>query len=367
MHTIFEPFLLHQHRLKNRLAVTPMSRVSATEQGVPATDMEDYYEAFARGGFSLIITEGVYTDLLASRSYQHQPGIVTPEQVNGWRRIVRKVQSHGALLICQLMHAGALSQHLAHTWGPSAVQPPGRKMPEYGGEGAFPLPKEMTLEEIALVKQGFINAALLAYTAGFDGVELHAANGYLLDQFMTGYTNLRSDSYGGTVANRFRLIAEIIDGIRKVVPAGFLTGLRLSEGKVNDLRYRWPEGAAMARAVLAEAAKVRPDYIHIAAETGNWERECLYEDGTSFPGLAKQMTGAPVIANGGLHDPALSGKVLSEGHADLIALGRAAIACPEWPLLMEQGVAPRAFHPGMIKPSATLAHTKRVIGEGMPC
>ncbi|GAA0523964.1 oxidoreductase [Chitinophaga japonensis] len=359
---IFEPFELRGHRLQNRLVVTPMSRVSATPEGVPTSLMQTYYEAFAKGGFSMIITEGVYTDSVAAQAYPLQPGLVTPAQTQGWWQITQKVKQHGTLFIAQLMHAGAISQHTQHTQAPSAIQPLGHKMPEYGGgDGPFPLPRAMTPEDIATARQGFISAAQQAKAAGFDGVEIHAANGYLPDQFLTDYTNTRQDAYGGTMANRFRIIAEIIAGIRAVAPATFIIGLRLSEGKVNHLHYRWPGGAATARALLAEVAQAQPDYVHIAAELGNWRRECLYDDGTSFTSLAKEIVQVPVIANGGLHQPALAREVLTGGHADLLALGKAAIANPDWPARIQRGESTLPFHPGMIKPSAGIAHTWQVM------
>lgn len=361
-HKIFDPYALQQHVLRNRLVVAPMSRVSATAAGVPTPVMEDYYEAFATGGFGMIITEGIYTDNIASQGYPLQSGIVTPQQVQGWQTIAHKVKQQGALIIAQLMHAGALSQHLIHTWAPSAVQPLGLRMPEYGGgDGPFNFPRAMLLEDIVTVKQGFVQAAQQALAAGFNGVEIHAANGYLLDQFITDYTNLRQDDYGGSITNRFRLIAEIIAAIRAVVPSEFIIGLRLSEGKVNNLRYRWPDGAVTASALLQEVAKAKPDYVHIAAESGNWERDCMYADGSSFTSLAKQIVQVPVIANGGLHEPTRANKVLEEGHADLLALGKAALANSDWPLRVQRGGNTIAFHAGMIKPSASIIHTRTVI------
>lgn len=357
-HPIFSSFTLQQHQLKNRLAVAPMSRVSANSAGVPSPDMQAYYHDFAAGNFSMIITEGIYTDAFYSQSYPLQPGMVSIEQVNAWKGIVEKVKQEPVLFIAQLMHAGSISQSLSTTVAPSAVQPLGKKMPEYGGgEGAFPLPAAMTEDDIKVTVAGFVQAALHAWQAGFDGIELHAANGYLLDQFVTGYTNLRNDAYGGSIPNRLRIIREIIQGIRAQTPASFLVGLRLSEGKVNNLLYRWPEGAVMARKVLQEVAAIQPSYIHIAAETGHWKRECLYADGTSFSGLARSITGLPVIANGGLSDLDIADEVLSNGHADLLAIGKAALADPHWPRHILNGKTIRPFHPRLIKPSATIAHT----------
>ena len=120
-------------------------------------------------------------------------------------------------------------------------------MPAYGGEGEFPLPEAMTPEDIRWVVQGFAEAARNASRAGFNGVEIHGANGYLIDQFLTDYTNVRNDPYGGSIENQVRIVHEIIGEIRKAVPKNFIIGLRLSEAKVNNLSYRWPEGAARAR------------------------------------------------------------------------------------------------------------------------
>ena len=358
----FTPFQLGRYQLGNRFVVTPMSRVSATPGGVPTANMQTYYEAFALGGFSMIITEGIYTDAVAAQAYPLQPGLVTRAQQQGWKQITERVRQHGTVFIAQLMHAGAISQCMANTQAPSAIQPLGQKMPEYGGgEGSFPLPHAMKEGDILTVKEGFVQSALHAHAAGFDGVELHAANGYLLDQFLTDYTNTRSDLYGGSITNRFRLIAEIIEAIRGVVPADFIIGLRLSEGKVNNLRYRWPNGAATARELLEEVAKAKSDYIHIAAETGNWAREAMYADGSSFTGLAKEITGLPVIANGGLHQAELAQQVLEQGHGDLLAIGKAAIANPDWPIRMQRNESIVHFHPGMIKPSANIEHTWKVL------
>jgi 2,4-dienoyl-CoA reductase-like NADH-dependent reductase (Old Yellow Enzyme family) len=354
-HKIFNPFTLLHHRLKNRLLVAPMSRVSATNEGVPTDAMRRYYASFAKGGFAAIITEGLFTDLKYSRGYPNQPGIVTSSQIDKWREITDSVKEQGGIFICQLMHAGALSQSSQKTIAPSAIQPVGKKMPEYGGgEGAFPFPKEITTEEISKTIAGFVQGAINAYEAGFDGAEIHAANGYLLDQFLTDYTNNRSDRYGGSVENRFYIIKEIIEGIRQQVPAHFVIGLRLSEGKVNNLFYRWPEGATMAKEFLAEVKKITPTYIHIAAESGNWKRDCLFSDGTSFSGLAKSIVEVPVIANGGLDNLEMADEVLQGNHADLISLGKAALADANWPERIRNGEPISPFYPQLIKPSAAM-------------
>jgi len=358
-HPLFNSFQLGSSFLANRTVVAPMTRNSATAEGVPTVDMQEYYTDFARGGFGIVITEGVYTDTIASRCNPNQPGIVTAAQKQGWAQVVKQVKQYPSLFICQLMHAGALSQHLAHTIAPSAVQPIGSQLTDSGGKGSFLLPKEMDEQDIALARQGYVHAAVAALEAGFDGIEVHAANGYLPDQFLTAYTNLRTDNYGGSFENKFRFIAEIITAIRQATSPGFIIGLRLSESKVNDLRYRMPGGAADATEIVTEAAKVSVSYIHIAAEGGKWERECRYADGSSYNSIAKKITGVPVIANGGLHDLEKARFILEEGHGDLISIGRAALADPAWPQKMQEGKSPVPFHKNMISPDLSLEHTQR--------
>ncbi|CCH53079.1 NADH:flavin oxidoreductase/NADH oxidase [Fibrisoma limi BUZ 3] len=361
--SFFDQTALGNHRLKNRFVVAPMTRISATSEGVPTNDMGDYYEAFAAGGFAMILSEGTYTDAIASICSPGQPGIVTHQQLKGWQKITTRVRRHGAVFLCQLMHAGALSQTLTETIAPSAIKPVGKQSASSGGCGTFPTPRTMTTADIKLAVEGYKNAALNAVDAGFDGVEIHGANGYLPDQFITRYTNTRTDEYGGSVENRFRFIAEIMAAVRAVVPAHFIVGLRLSEGKVNNLAYRWEEGADMARALFAEVKKAAPDYLHIAAEGGGWVRECVYADGSSSTGIARQILACPVIANGGLHDPVLAKYVLSEKHGDLLAIGRYAIANPDFPKKLLTGEELIKFDKRMIAPSISLANTRAYFEE----
>ncbi|MBO9727985.1 MAG: NADH:flavin oxidoreductase [Chitinophaga sp.] len=360
-HPIFQPLQWLEHPLKNRLAVAPMSRVSASADGLATADMVDYYTQFAKGGFSMVITEGNYTDEIASKGYCHQPGLISPAHAAAWQPAVTQVKANGALIIAQLMHAGALSQYAGETLAPSAVQPTGVKMVQYGGTGAYPFPQAMSQEDIDIAKNGFVSAAKMAVLAGFDGVELHAANGYLLDQFLTPELNVRNDQYGGNTHNRFRIIAEIMQAIRAIVPAHFLVGIRLSEGKVNDLKYRWTAGATMAIEILEEVRNTAPDFIHIAVQSGEWERDSFYADGTNYAALAKQITGAIVIANGGMHQLTRAARVISESHADLLAIGKAALADPAWPLHALNGTTALPFHPDMLWPEATIQHTQKVI------
>jgi len=346
--------------LRNRLAVAPMSRVSATDDGLATGRMMSYYREFARGGFGIVITEGTYTDEDASQGYDRQPGIANQRQAKSWAAVASAIANAGSLAIMQLMHAGALSQRRSRTEriiAPSAVQPLGEMMPEYGGSGPYRLPTAMTAGDLAQVHEGFVAAAARARRAGFHGVEIHAANGYLLDQFITEYTNLRADEYGGSPSGRIRYAAEIVAAVRKSVPADFVIGVRVSEAKVNDFNYRWPGGAAEAETIFTALAEAGANYIHMAGE-GRGFRKSVSGQQEPMTALAKRITGLPVIANGGLHDPDLADAAIQGGHADLIALGRAALATPDWPLRIAKSEPVVAFDERMISPSASIENTE---------
>lgn len=361
-HPALEPVTLAGAKLANRLAVAPMTRVSAGEDGTPTEAMNRYYSAFAEGGFGLVITEGTYTDTQYSQGYFFQPGIVSEKHVEAWRPIAESIHAGGARAVMQLMHAGALSQgnrYRTDTAGPSAVRPKGQMMPEYGGSGAWPTPRAMSDDDIETAVQGFAAAAVNARRAGFDGVEVHAANGYLLDQFLTDYTNLRDDSYGGQVSHRIRLTAQVVERIRALVPdEGFVLGVRLSQTKVNDFQYRWA-GADDARVVFTSLADAGADYLHIASEGRDWIETARLDDGDTITALAKKVTGLPVIANGGMHDLDQAAQLLEGGHADVLSLGRGALANPDLPNKVAGGHELETFDHAMLQPRASLENAEQ--------
>ncbi|WP_219417762.1 oxidoreductase [Pseudonocardia nigra] len=364
------PVRLGGHELPNRLAVAPMARVSARADGVPTDEMADYYGAYADGGFGLVITEGNYTDAEHSQSYDFQPGLVTAEHVAGWQAVTGRVHGAGALMIAQLQHAGALSQgnpYRGGTVGPSPVRPLGEMMRAYGGSGPWPVPHELTTREIGRIVEGFVAAATHARDAGFDGVEVHAANGYLLDQFLTDYTNRRSDAYGGPIGRRVRLTAEVIAAVREAVGGGgFLVGVRLSQTKVNDFAYRWAGGQHDAEIVFSAVAEAGADYLHVASEGRNWLDTALLDGGTTITAVARRVSGLPVVANGGMHDPRQAEHVLADGHADLLSLARGALANSDLPRRLAAGAPLEPFDRAMLAPRVTLANARawRLAADG---
>jgi 2,4-dienoyl-CoA reductase-like NADH-dependent reductase (Old Yellow Enzyme family) len=356
-HKVLESVQIGRVHLKNRLSVAPMTRVSATADGTPTARMIEYYRAFAVGGFGLIVTEGTYPDDRFSQGYFNQPGIVTRSHVDGWRWVTDAVHEAEGVIFLQLMHAGALSQCNQTTIAPSAVKPLGAKMPEYGGTGEFPIPKAMSRLDLQQTVESFANAASRAEGAGFDGVEIHAANGYLLDQFLTTYTNQRTDEYGGKIGNRVRFLSDVARALRDAVSSSFVVGIRVSQTKVNDLHYRWPGGKEDCEVIFPQLAAAGIDYFHVASEGRNWLETATIAEGLTITKLARRLTHVPVIGNGGMHELSLAEMVLSCGHADIVSLGRGALANPNWPNRLRNGRTFSQFEHSMIQPKATIENT----------
>jgi 2,4-dienoyl-CoA reductase-like NADH-dependent reductase (Old Yellow Enzyme family) len=343
-------------KLANRLAVAPMTRVTASADGVPTEMMAHYYARFARGGFGLVITEGSYIDQAHSQAYEYQPGLAEDAQANGWRAVVRAVHAAGGKAFAQIQHAGALSQgnrYRSETIAPSEVRPRGEQMKFYRGQGPYPVPRAMSEQDIADVIASFAAAAVRAVdVAGFDGVEIHGANGYLLDQFLTDYTNLRTDRWGGDIARRVALSVEVVKAVRGAVGDRAPVGIRISQGKVNDFAHKWAEAEAGAEAVFGALADAGVDYLHVT-EFEAW-RPAFGGEGDSLAALARRHApGVAIIANGNLHDPARAVAMRQAG-ADMVALGRGALSNPDWPHRVTERADLAAFDPSVLAPIADI-------------
>ena len=352
---LFEAGRIGEIGTKNRFVTSPMTRTSAEPDGVPSELMKEYYAAYAKGGFGVVVTEGTYTDLKSSQGYFNQPGIATDRQVEGWKPIVEAVKINGARFIQQLMHAGALSQGNPHTdepIGPSAFQPLGEQLPHYGGQGPYAIPRKMSLEEIAETVEAIADAARRSIDAGFDGVEIHGGNGYLCDQFLTDYTNQRTDEYGGSLENRLRFPCDVVRAVVDAVGDKAVVGIRISQMKVNNFTHVWEGGADDAATIFQEIANAGVHYIHVATRNV----EPVFDTDIPLAGFARQ-SGATVVANGSMNDPDQASSVLRDGHADFVAIARGALADPSLPRKIETGEMPIPFDPGMIMPKTTIKNT----------
>lgn len=353
---LFRPLRLGPLEVRNRVAVAPMTRVSATPEGEATPRMAAYYAEYADGGFGLVISEGIYTDTAHSQGYLNQPGLATPTQQASWRPVTSAVHAAGGRIFAQLMHAGAQGQDNPYTGGetvgPSAVAPKGEKAARYGSAGAYAVPKALSAAEIDTVVEGFAEAAQRADDAGFDGIEIHGANGYLVDEFLSGYFNHRDDDYGGTPEARARLAARIVARVKEATGGRIPVGIRLSQIKVSDPDYRWldeDEAAAIFGAVVTAGA----DFVHISEVDAL--RPAFGEHGPSLASLAKLYLEVPVIVAGGLAEPERAARMVFAGDADVIALGKGALADPHWPRHVRTGTPPVPFNPELFSNGPTLA------------
>ena len=345
---------------KNRFAVAPMTRITATDDGRATETMARYYERFARGGFGTVITEGIYPDQAFSQAYLYQPGISDDAQATAWKSVVVGIKAHGARAVAQLMHAGAISQgnrFRDHTVGPSAIQPKGTQLAFYHGKDRYALPTEITVEQIAEAIAGFADAAERAVRiAGFDAIEIHGANGYLLDQFLTDYTNTRTDRWGGSTQRRLQLTLDTFKAVRAKVGPDVPVGVRISQGKVNDFQHKWLGGEADAELIFGSLADAGADFIHVT-EFEAWQ-PAFAGGRNSLMRLAKRF--APkvtVLANGSLHDVAQAAAALNDG-ADIVTIGRGALANPDLPNRLAKQAPLNSFDPAVLGPIANIKETE---------
>ncbi|MDU0200849.1 NADH:flavin oxidoreductase [Paenibacillus sp. MAH-36] len=337
--------------LKNRAVVAPMTRISAEMNGNATDRMARYYESYAAGGFGLVITEGTYTDEEYSQGFSFQPGIANVGHVEAWKQVTEAVHAKGGKIIMQIAHTGALSHYPKGTVAPSAVKPIGELSPAFGAEGEYATPKELTLEEIKAIIASMAEAALRAEQAGFDGVEIHAASGYLLDEFLTDFTNLRQDEYGGSTENRVRFVTEVIRAVKEKVSQRFVVGVRISQAKSNHFTHKWANGEEDARIIFGAIGEEKPDYIHTVEY--NAHAPAFGDSGSTLAELAKKYGNTTVIANGQLDQPEDAERALEAG-SDLISLGKAALANHDWVFKAEKGLPMESALENILGPTPNL-------------
>jgi len=339
----------------NRFTVAPMTRTSADEHGVPTAIMGDYYERFAKGGFGLVITEGVYTDDRAAQGYVNQPGIINAAQADAWRGIVERIHAHGSKAIMQLMHSGAQMQHsnfVDQPIAPSVVQPKGEPLSLYGDVPGWLTPKEASLSDLEHALNGFVASAKRAEEIGFDGVELHAANGYLLNEFLSTHFNQREDEFGGSLDKRIAYVERVVRAVRSAVSDDFVVGIRIGQITVTDNDYQWPEGEAAAVRLVRVLAEAGVDFIHTTDTTVDRKPFADGSDRTLAEVVAAE-TNVGLIINGGIDESNYADYAAQFPNA-LLALGKKALANPDFPERFKNGGTITDLDFQMLLPKATL-------------
>jgi 2,4-dienoyl-CoA reductase-like NADH-dependent reductase (Old Yellow Enzyme family) len=319
MTNIWSPIEVGSMGLPNRMAMAPMTRSRAHPDGTPSALAIDYYAQ--RAGLGLLITEGTQPSE-DGQGYLNTPGIHTTAHVEGWRKIGAAVHEAGGHLFIQLMHVGRMS-HPANTphgrkpVAPSAVAP-GVNMFTAHGLVPIPEPRAMTREDIATTTRDFAAAARRAIEAGADGVEIHGANGYLLQQFMAPNANLRDDEYGGNIENRIRFTLEVTRAVVGAIGAE-RTAIRLSPGGSLGGLDEGPEGPELYRRLVAELNSLGLAYLHLV-QTG---------DETLLADLRKAWSGVLMVNRAGLGRERI-GQDVAAGLADMESYGQMVLANPDF-------------------------------------
>jgi 2,4-dienoyl-CoA reductase-like NADH-dependent reductase (Old Yellow Enzyme family) len=342
--------------MPNHFALAPMTRTSANADGTPNTLMADHYERYARGGFGLVITEGTYTDTESSQGYGNQPGLIYNAQIEGWKTIVERVHAAGSKIYTQLMHAGAQFQANRYTdqpLGPSEIAPKGAPLGFYGDQKVWQVPGAMNDADIQTAIAGFAQSAKNAKAAGFDGIEIHGANGYLLNQFLSTHFNKREDSYGGSLENRLRLSVEIIRAVRHAVGEGYPVGIRLSQGTVTDPDYQLPEGAEGFRQVVEAVRDAGADFVHTT--DGDVNRQHFASGPGSLASVAQEVDGVDLILNGGIDETNYT-DVATQYPGALLAIGKKALANQDFVQRLKDGKEIADINFEMLQPKATISN-----------
>lgn len=345
---LFQPFELGSLRLPTRVVMAPMTR-SFSPNGVPTDAVVDYYRRRAAAGVGLIITEGTTVGHAAANGYPQVPRFYGEDALAGWKRVVDAVHAAGGRIVPQLWHVGNVRR---------LGTEPDASVPGYG-----PMEKRkdgnvvvhgMTQQDIRDVIGAFAQAARDAKAIGMDGVEIHGAHGYLIDQFFWEGSNQRSDEYGGSLANRSRFAVELVQAVREAVGPDFPIIFRFSQWKQQDYTARLVQSPEALGEFLAPLVEAGVDIFHCSTRRF-WEPEFEGSD-LNLAGWTRQLTGKPTITVGsvGLDGEFLQFMVktdkvaqpagiegllerLNKAEFDLVAVGRALICDPEWAVKVREG------------------------------
>ncbi len=329
MSKLFSAYDLAGLKLSNRLVMAPMTR-ARTQDTVPDELTALYYRQ--RAGAGLIISEGAPVSE-EGRGYLYTPGLYNDEQRDGWKRVTEAVHEEGGRIFAQLWHVGRLSHTSLQPNGQAPVGPTSDRaegamafaLDEQGNPGQVPAstPRALSIDEIKRITKDFVSAARLAIDAGFDGVEIHGANGYIFEQFINAGLNRRTDKYGGIIENRLRFLLETLDAISSAIGISKV-GVRISPfGRLNDLQP-FPDEATTWVRLAEELDARRPAYVHLSDQLSLGAANLPEGFAKSF---CEQYRGTLIAAGGFEKDSAE--RALDAGELDLIAMGRGFIANPD--------------------------------------
>lgn len=322
---LFEPVTIGAWNLKTRTAMAPMTRCFADDQtGVVGEDVAAYYRKRAADGIGLIITEGIVVSP-RGKGNPGVPGLYSQEQIEGWKKVTHAVHEEGGTIIAQIWHVGRLSHHeIAGNLppqAPSAIAAEG-SVPRF--RKPYDTPEAMTMDDIQELIGQYAQAARNARKAGFDGVEIHGAHGYLIDQFNSDVSNHRTDRYGGDLAQRLTLMKEVTKAVIDAIGAD-RTLIRFSAHKADNPAYMWEDPDAAIRTFVDAFKEVGATMIHPSI----MQFTRVLADGKTMHQLVRKYWDGVIVGVGTL-DPETAEQALREGTIDVAAFGRPLIANPDF-------------------------------------
>jgi len=341
--TLFQPYPLGPLTLANRIVMAPLTRNRAGEGLVPSPLASTYYAQRASAG--LIITEATQVSAQA-QGYQDTPGLYTQDQIDGWRTVTDAVHARGGRIFVQLWHVGRIS-HVDLQPGnaaPVSASALRAQTKTFVNNGFVDVsePRALDIDELPAIVDDFRQAAANAIAAGFDGVEIHGANGYLLEQFIKDGANQRTDAYGGSVENRARLLLEVTAAVAREIGAD-RTGVRISPVSPANAISTVSDPQPQYDYIVDQLSALGIVYLHVVEGATGGPRDVAPFD---FDGLRRRFNGTYLANNG--YDLQLASARVSEGRADLVAFGRPFISNPDLVERLKRGAALAALNPATL-------------------
>ncbi len=274
-HDLFSPFRIKHFTFRNRIGVAPMTRMSSPAHSVPRQDVLDFLVRRAENGAAIVYTEALVTDYESAQGYPGQARLLTQRQIDAWKPVTEALRRAGAVSIMQMFHCGRMAWPEVNPAGRSIAPSPLSPESLNTLTGApYPLPETMSRFDIRHVIQGFAETARGAVEAGFDGIEVHGAHGYLISQFLSAYSNQRTDAYGGSAENRYRFASEVIHAVRDVVPEDRLLTFRISNWGIADMEVSLFSGKDEYQGVIERLSREPIDAISELSMVISAIRDC---------------------------------------------------------------------------------------------
>jgi 2,4-dienoyl-CoA reductase-like NADH-dependent reductase (Old Yellow Enzyme family) len=323
---LFSPFKIKDRAFKNRIGVAPMTRMSSVKDSIPRQDVLDFLVRRAEKGAAMVYTEAIVTDYESAQGYPGQARMLTQRQINAWEPVVKGIQDHGAVAIMQMFHCGRMAWEEANPTNrviaPSPMTPK-QENPLTGKP--YPVPDEMTKFDILHVINGFAETAKGGVAAGFDGIEIHGAHGYLINNFLSAYSNQRTDEYGGSVEKRFRFAREIIHAVREVMPEDRLLTFRISNWGVADMEVSLFKDKDEWQDLIRLLSGEPIDALSISTYR---YKDSAFGTDQNMAQLTREITDLPVMICGQIHDRASAEEALQD--ADMVLSAKSILLNPDW-------------------------------------